>query len=212
MMFRRSLLSVLCPLALSIGALATAAAQQAQSQTPPMPIVAASGRASTGVSFDGRLIGSIWLNRSTAHSGPAWMTIDYGQPHARGREIFGGLVPFDEVWRLGANMATHLTLDLNVRIGDQRLDAGFYTLYLLPRADGAELIVNRELRQWGTEYDPSLDVGRVPLSQSTLPGTVESLTITLQPDLPEEGRLPTGTLRIAWGTVEYSVDWAAVWP
>lgn len=179
----------------------------------PRPIVAASGRASTGVSFDGRLIGSTWLNRSTSHSGPAWMVIDYGQPHARGREIFGGLVPFGQVWRLGANMATHLTLDLNVRIGDLHLPAGLYTLYLLPREDGAELIVSRQLRQWGTQYDPAQDVGRVPLRRRVLPERVESLTITLEPDFPQpEGELPRGALRIGWGTLEYSADWRVAWP
>jgi hypothetical protein len=188
---------------------ATAEAQQER----PRPIVAASGRASTGVSFDGRLIGTIWLNRSTAHSGPAWMTIDYGQPHARGREVFGGVVPFGEVWRLGANLATHLTVDLNVRIGELPVPAGSYTLYLLPHETGAELIVNRELRQWGTEYDASLDLGRVPLRSRALPEEVQSLTIALEPRFPQpEGELPEGLLRISWGRTEYSVPWRVQWP
>jgi hypothetical protein len=184
---------------------------EAQAQARPM--VAASGRATTGVSFDGRLIGSIWLNRSTSHSGPAWMLIDYGQPHARDREIFGGLVPYGEVWRLGANMATHLTLDLNVQIGDLRLPAGIYTLYLLPQEGGAELIVNRQVRQWGTEYDPGQDVGRIPMRRRTLPETVESLTITLEPEFPQaDGELPRGNLRIRWGRMEYAADWRVAWP
>lgn len=200
------------PYLISLLFLLVASAVHAQDASP-RPIVAASGRASTAVSFDGRLIGSIWLNRSTTHSGPAWMLVDYGQPHARGREIFGGLVPYDEVWRLGANMATHLTLDLNVRIGDLDLQAGLYSLYLLPRQNDAELIVNRQLRQWGTEYHPTLDVGRVSLARRDLPQTAESLTITLEPDFPQpDGELPTGTLRIAWGTVEYSTSWRVVWP
>jgi hypothetical protein len=187
----------------------TAEAQQER----PRPIVAASGRASTAVSFDGRLIGTIWLNRSTAHSGPAWMTIDYGQPHARGREVFGGVVPFGEVWRLGANLATHLTVDLNVRLGELAVPAGTYTLYLLPTADGAELIVNRELRQWGTEYDANLDLGRVPLRSRTLAEEVQSLTITLGPNFPQtEGQLPEGVLRISWGRTEYSVPWRVQFP
>lgn len=191
-----------------------AAAPEARAQIAnARPIVAASGRASTAVSFDGRLIGTIWLNRSTSHSGPAWMTIDYGQPHARGREIFGGLVPFGEVWRLGANMATHLTLDLNVAIGDLRLPAGVYTLYLLPTADGADLIVSRQTRQWGTEYDPSADVGRIPMRARTLPEVEQSLVITLEPDFPQpEGTLPEGLLRIRWGDVEYAADWRVTWP
>lgn len=141
------------------------------------------------------------------------MLIDYGQPHARGREIFGGLVPYGRVWRLGANMATHLTLDLNVRIADLHLPAGVYTLYLFPREDGAELIVNREVRQWGTEYDAAQDAGRIPLRRRVLPETVESLTITLEPDFPQpEGQLPEGVLRISWGEIEYSADWRVAAP
>ena len=96
-------------------------------ESEPRPIVAASGRAETSVSFDGRLIGTTWLNRSTSHSGPARMILDYGQPHARSRTIFGGLVPYGDIWRLGANMATHLTLDLNVRLGDLDVPRGIYT-------------------------------------------------------------------------------------
>lgn len=188
-------------------------AADSAAQNPSRPIVAASGRASTGVSFDGRLIGEIWLNRSTSHSGPAWMAIDYGQPHARGREIFGGVVPYGEVWRLGANMATHLTLDLNVTIGGVRLPAGVYTLYMLPRADGGDLIVSRQVRQWGTEYDATHDVARIPLARRTVPEPEESLIVTLEPDFPQpEGQLPRGELRIRWGTVEWSTDWAVAWP
>jgi hypothetical protein len=141
------------------------------------------------------------------------MTLDYGQPHVRGRRIFGGLVPYDEVWRLGANLATHLTLDLHVRVGDLDIPRGMYTLYLLPRADGAELIVNRQTRQWGTEYDPSLDFGRIALNRRALPETAQSLTISLEPVLEQsEGELPSGSLRIAWGEVEFFEEWQVVWP
>lgn len=177
------------------------------------PLVAPSGRVETSVSFDGRLIGTIWLNRSTSHSGPARMVVDYGQPHARGRSIFGGLVPYGEVWRLGANMATHLTLDLNVRLGDLEVPRGAYTLYLIPREDGAQLIVNRQTKQWGTEYSLPQDLGRVQLHRRDLPETSESLTITLEPVLPQRQEdLPKGALRIAWGEVEYSTEWTVTWP
>jgi hypothetical protein len=181
--------------------------------TSPRPEVAASGRVSTSVAFDGRLIGNVWLNRSTAHSGPALLLVDYGQPHARGRTIYGELVPFGQVWRLGANMATHLQADLNIRIGDLPIPRGLYTLYLIPHSDGAELIVNRATGQWGTEYDVGQDVGRVPMRARELPEPVESLTITLAPDFPQaEGELPLGTLTISWGTIEYTIDWQGTWP
>lgn len=181
----------------------------------PAPLVAPSGRVTTSVAFDGRLMngGTGWFNRSTSHSGPSHMTIDYGQPHARGRVIFGGLVPYGEVWRLGANRATSLTLDVNVRIGDLDIPRGFYTLFLLPRQDRAELIVSRQTRQWGTDYDPALDLGRTPLRWRSLPETAQSLLVTLQPVFPQEpGELPAGTFRIAWGEVEFATEWRVVWP
>ena len=181
----------------------------------PAPIVAPSGRVTTSVAFDGRLLngGTGWFNPSTSHSGPSRMTIDYGQPHVRGRTIFGGLVPFDEVWRLGANWATSLTLDVNMRIGDLDIPRGLYTLFLLPREDGGDLIVNRQTRQWGTDYDPSLDVGRTALRRRSLPETVQSLVVTLEPRIPQEaGELPAGTLRVTWGDVEFATDWRVVWP
>ena len=129
-----------CPALVSLAVLALlffAPRLHAQDASPG-PIVAPSGRVTTSVAFDGRLLngGTGWFNRSTSHSGPSRMTIDYGQPHARGREIFGALVPFGEVWRLGANWATSLTLDVNMRIGDLDVPRGLYTLFLLPREDG----------------------------------------------------------------------------
>ena len=176
--------------------------------------MAASGRVTTSVSFDGRMMGggATWLNRSTSHSGPARMTLDYGQPHARDRVIFGGLVPYGEVWRLGANMATHLTLDLDVRLGGLDIPRGSYSLYLVPREDGAQLIVSRQLRQWGTEFDPAMEFGRVELERRELPETTQSLVLTLEPSLPEPGGpLPAGSFRIAWGRVEYSTEWSVRW-
>ena len=145
--------------------------------------------------------------------GPSRITIDYGQPHARGRTIFGGLVPYDEVWRVGANWATRLTLDLDVRIGDLDVPRGEYTLFLLPRETGAELIVSLETRQWGTDYDPSRDFERASMSRRVLAEAAPSMAITLEPNLGGENEeVPSGTLRITWGTVEYFADWQILWP
>jgi hypothetical protein len=141
------------------------------------------------------------------------MIIDYGQPHARGRTIYGELVPFGEVWRLGANWATTLMLDVEMRIGDLELPRGEYTLFLLPTEDGGELIVSEETRQWGTDYDPTRDYGRTPLRRRDLAEHIESLTIVLEPDaVGEVYSVPSGRLRILWGLVEYSADWRMLWP
>jgi len=205
------------PLALALTALLLAApggltplhAQEA----PPTPRVAASGRVVTHVTFDGRLIGTRWFVQSTSHSGPARLAVDYGQPHARGRTIFGELVPYGEVWRLGANMATHLVTDVNLYLGELEIPRGTYTLYMIPRPEGGELIVNRQTGQWGTDYDPSKDWGRVPLRRRALPETAENFTITLAPVFPQpQGEHPSGALTISWGEAEYSTDWRVSWP
>ena len=201
------------------GVIASALAASLDAQAPqPRPNVAPSGRVTTSVAFDGRLLRGRgpdwgWFTGTPAHSGPSRMIIDYGQPHARGRTIFGELVPYGEVWRLGANWATTLMLDVDMRIGDLDVARGEYTLFLVPREDGGELIVSAETRQWGTDYDPSLDFGRTAVRRRELPETVQSLTITLEPVFPqEEGAVPSGSLRIAWGRVEYSTEWRMLWP
>jgi hypothetical protein len=141
------------------------------------------------------------------------VVVDYGQPHARGRVIFGDLVPYGEVWRLGANWATTLMLDIEIVLGDLELPRGEYTLFLLPREDGGELVVSEETRQWGTDYDATRDFGRTAVRRRDLREPIESLTITLEPDFPQaEGAVPSGTLRIAWGLVEYAADWRMLWP
>jgi hypothetical protein len=190
------------------------AAQESQ----PRPNVAPSGRVTTSVAFDGRLLRGRgpdwgWFLGTPAHSGPSRMIVDYGQPHARGRVIFGDLVPYGDVWRLGANWATTLMLDVEMLLGDLELPRGEYTLFLLPREDGGELVVSDETRQWGTDYDPTRDFGRTPVRRRELAEPIESLTITLEPVFPQpDGSVPSGTLRIAWGRVEYAVDWRMLWP
>jgi hypothetical protein len=100
-----------------------------------------------------------------------------------------------------------------VRIGDLDVPRGDYTLFLLPRENGAELIVSLETRQWGTDYDPSRDFGRTPLSRRSLAEATQSLAITLEPNLGGENEdVPSGTLRITWGTAEYFTDWKILWP
>lgn len=181
----------------------------------PSPNLAPSGRVTTSVSFDGRVMApnGTWFLGTPAHSGPSRIIIDYGQPHARGRAIFGGLVPYGEVWRLGANWATSLSLDVPVRIGDLDVPRGEYTLFFRPLPDGGELIVNNQTRQWGTDYDGTRDFGRTSVRRRDLGDWIESLTITIVPDVPAAaGATPTGTLKIAWGEAEYSVGWRMLWP
>ena len=201
------------PAALAVVLLAASLAAQDRSGEP-VPKVAPSGRVTTSVTFDGRVLpDGGWFTYTPSHSGPSRITIDYGQPHARGREVFGALVPYGEVWRLGANWATRLTLDFDVRFGELDVPRGEYTLFMLPRKNGGELVVSRQTRQWGTDYDPSRDFGRTPIGRRARAETAPSLAITLEPNLPaEEGAVPSGMLRITWGEAAYFTDWRMLWP
>ncbi|MGH7535091.1 MAG: DUF2911 domain-containing protein, partial [Gemmatimonadales bacterium] len=111
-----------------------------------------------------------------AEVGGAHLLVDYGRPHKRGREIFGGLVPWDQVWRTGANSATQLTTDQDLTMGGQKVPAGTYTLWTLPAREGAKLIINQQTRQWGTDYDPARDLVRVDLRRESLASPVEQFT------------------------------------
>lgn len=87
------------------------------------------------------------------------ITITYGRPAVNDRDIFGGLVPYGEVWRTGANESTALVVSKDVTIGGKPLKAGTYSLYTIPGKDTWTIIINSKL-SWGTEYDKSKDVLR----------------------------------------------------
>lgn len=177
---------------------------------PPPPRVAASSFASVEVHVNARRIGDQWYEEDAGLSGPSRIAITYGQPHARGRKIEGGLIPQDTVWRFGANMATTLHTDLDISIGDLKLPRGDYSLFLLYGRTGTSLIVNRGTGQWGTDHDATKDVGRVALTSRTMTEPEPALSIYLVPDSPQprtgyaELR---GTLLIKWGTTEWSTSW-----
>ncbi len=127
----------------------------------------------------------------------ASVAVDYGVPRKRGREIFGRLVPFGEVWRTGANRATHLTTDRDLTIGGTRVPAGTYTLFTVPGPDRWTLIINSATDINGTAYDPAQDFARVPMAVRPLDDTVEELTMVVDPD---------GYLRIRWDRTEAYVE------
>jgi Protein of unknown function (DUF2911) len=106
------------------------------------------------------------------------VTIDYGRPSMRGRKIMGGLVPYGQVWRTGANEATTLTTAVDLNIGGTKLPAGKYTLWTLPSADTWKLIINKQTGQWGTNYDEKQDLARVDMQKTELNAPVEQFTIS----------------------------------
>jgi len=119
--------------------------------------------------------------------------IDYGRPGMRGRRIMGELVPFGRVWRTGANAATTLVTPVDLMIGEARIPRGTYTLYTIPSQGGWTLIVNRQTGQWGTQYDQTRDLVRIPMRVSTLERPVERFTIEMEP-----GRNGQNTLAMEW--------------
>lgn len=107
------------------------------------------------------------------------VSIEYGRPYAKGRKIFGGLVPFGKVWRTGADEATTIVTDKALAFGSLAVPAGTYTLYTLPGEKEWMLIVSKKTGQWGASYPEGEDLGRVPMKVSATAAPVEQLTITL---------------------------------
>jgi hypothetical protein len=121
--------------------------------------------------------------------------INYGSPAVRGRTVWGGtLVPFDSIWRTGANEATHLATSKTIQLGDMTLAPGLYTLWTQHTRAGTYLIVNRQVGQWGTQYNAANDIGRVAMDVAAAPSHVEDFTITVR--ALGQGR---GAIDIAWG-------------
>jgi hypothetical protein len=138
--------------------------------------------------------------QATVHG--ASLRVDYGRPFKRGRGIFGGIVPWNRVWRTGAGPATLLTTDRTLASGHAIVPAGAYTLWTLPTPDGWTLIINRQTGQWGTLYDESQDFVRLPMLVRTVDEPVEQFTIAI------EAHPTGGLLRLAWDTTEASVPFA----
>lgn len=131
--------------------------------------------------------------------GAANIAVAYSRPLKRGRVIFGNIVPWNQVWRTGANAATMFTTDRDLVFGGTVVPAGKYTLWTLPTPTGAKLIINSETGQWGTDYHQDRDFARVDLNAAQLSQPVEQFVIGVVP----QG--PGGLLRMAWDNREYSV-------
>ena len=132
------------------------------------------------------------------------LLINYGSPAMRGRKIMGGLVPYGQVWRTGANPATSFTTEADLMIGKLRVPAGKYTLYTLPAAPGKPwmLIVNKQTGQWGTVYQQGQDLGRTAMHAKTLPVPQESMSITF-----ENTTMHATELHVKW---EMTDEWVEI--
>ena len=127
------------------------------------------------------------------------ISIEYGRPYLKGRTIGREVAPYGREWRTGADEATTLKTDKDLKIGTLAVPAGTYTLYTVPGESEWQLIVSKKTGQWGVPYPAGEDLGRVPMQVSKTSSPVEQLTISI--DDTAEG----GTLRVEWGTVSASV-------
>ena len=134
------------------------------------------------------------------------VAVTYGRPALQGRGMFGLLVPYGAVWRTGADEASKLTTEAELRFGTQVLPRGAYALFTIPGERGWQLVLNRTADQWGAfNYDPALDALRVPMRLAPLSAPIERLSMALTAQ-GENG----GTLWIGWERVVASVDFEAV--
>lgn len=121
-----------------------------------LPALAQRGDDSDRVSKNGKTTGTI--------DGVA-ITLEYGRPNVKGRQIWGGLVPYNKVWRTGANEATTISFDKDVTVEGQPLSAGTYGLFTIPTEGDWTVIFNKTAQQWGAfDYDSEQDALRVTVT------------------------------------------------
>lgn len=168
---------LVCVLSLCVAAVPSSA-QEDRSQRPSPPAKAECKFA------DGRII-----------------TVDYSSPRMRGRRIFGGLIPYREVWRAGANEATTFVTNSNLVVGTTYVPAGSYTLFALPEQNRWTLIVHKQIGIWGIPYPGTADeLTRADMTVSRLSAPIENFTIAFD-------RSGAGcTLRMDWETTRASVN------
>ena len=126
---------------------------------------------------------------------------DYSSPRAKGRKIFGELVPYGKVWRTGANEASTFVPSTDVVVGGKNLPAGNYTIFTVPNADKWTLIISKKTGEWGIPYKYESDeLARVDMKVSKLPSPMENFTISYE-------KSGNGcTMNIEWETTRASVD------
>jgi hypothetical protein len=118
---------------------------------------------------------------TTATVGAAHLWVDYGRPARRGRQVVGYLIPFDSVWRTGANAATQIRTDRDLAFGSTVIPAGTYTLWTVAGRGGWKLVFNRQTGQWGTDHDAARDFATIDLALSRVSPPVERFTIAVEP-------------------------------
>jgi len=128
-------------------------------------------------------------------AGSGVITIDYGRPSLKGRDMFS-LLQDGAFWRLGRNEATVLTTPVDLTFGATRVAKGAYSLWLKKTGETFQVVFNSQTGQWGTQHDPAKDVAGVTMTKSPLPAPVEAFTVDLAP-APKGG-----SLELSWGAAK----------
>jgi hypothetical protein len=151
-----------------------------------------------GVSVGGKPLASPAAVAETTLDGKA-LTIHYNTPSVRGRKIFGGLQPYGQVWRTGANPATSFVTAADLKIGTLDVPAGAYTIYSIPGEAPSSwiLIVNKQTGQWGTEYKQEMDLGRTEMHFKKLASPQEVMSLSFE---KVDGK--TAELHMRWETTD----------
>ena len=121
------------------------------------------------------------------------VTVNYGRPSARGRKIIGGVVPYNQIWRTGANEATTLNTEADLVLGGLMIPRGTYSLYTVPSKTSWQLVVNKEVGQSGLVYHQRLDFARIKLQKAGIKDYVERFTVSIERVGPS-----SGVLKLAW--------------
>jgi hypothetical protein len=179
--------------------------EQTQTQRTESVDIAALAKSFASADRSGKGVGTASPNVIAKGTiGGQLVVVSYGSPRRRTRTILGAVVPYDRVWRTGANEATVLMFDKELTIGGASVPAGAYSLWTIPKADGTvELIINRQHGQWGTDYEAAQDLARVPMRSSAAPSPQENFAI----DVSGSGN--SGELRISWDRFVWSVPMSA---
>lgn len=130
------------------------------------------------------------------------ITVDYSAPSLRGRSILGGLIPIDKVWGLGDGTAAILKTPIGLKIGDVDVPAGTYTLYSTITPKGYWLIINKQTKQSGADYDQKLDLGRIRLNNNDTDGPIERFLVDFEYTHDKKTEL-----HLKWG---YSESWVHI--
>jgi uncharacterized protein YbdZ (MbtH family) len=159
--------------------------------------------AALGKSFASRSLGSLSpSDTARASVAGAALSVRYSRPSTRGRVIFGNVVPWNQVWRTGANQATVLETSADLTVAGTAVPAGKYSLWTIPAPAGWKLIVNKNTGQWGTDYNAQYDLARLDMKVEPLRQPVEQFTIAIEP----KGK--GGVLKLEWEKTRASIPFS----